>query len=229
MDGYSASADSHKIDFSLNSIDIKTIDFPAHSYTTMTGRIIYTDGGYPDHHLKVYLDLNNNKKRDPSEPSTTTSGGWYDFDHVPNGPFTVRVNSDHSRLRGPLPSGVAAHAQQIVNPNIQMDHPFSTTPIRVYLDLNTNGRKDTSEPYVDKILLELDLDNDGAVDPYSRTYHFRTSQGQYSFRFPWGTSHITVRTFPNVKTQYAKTVRFNISDPAKPPRLLIGLRRQRQK
>jgi hypothetical protein len=224
--------DSELIDFSLDRLDVKTIDLPAHLYCNMTGQVL-KDGGpqvqasLVDNGMMVYLDRNNNQKLDPGELSTTTIQGSYYFDHVPDGPYTVRVIAKHARIVGQLPYGVASHDQVINNSAINIDHPFSIVPIRVYLDLNSNGRKDAAEPFLQKGVLSFETD-DGEIDPRA-TYSFKSDKGRLpNFEFAFGTTRIRLQTRPASKLgQYSKSVRINITNPTNPPSLLSGLRRHK--
>ena len=115
----------------------------------------------------------------------------------------------------------------INNSAVNIDHPFSIVPIRVYLDLNSNSRKDAGEPFLQKGVLSFETD-DGEIDPRA-TYSFKSDKGRLpNFEFAFGTTRIRLQTRPASKLgQYSKSVRINITNPAKPPSLLIGLKRHK--
>lgn len=117
----------------------------------------------------VYLDLNNDAKLDPGDPTAVTDTlGSYTFDNLPAGVFTVRYvapdatwhpapnEPDHrtvslwpGRAVGGEDLGVTQAGGQITGTVLDVTHS-APTPIShwgVYLDTNNNGRIDAGEPW----------------------------------------------------------------------------------
>src|SRR6185436_2360312 len=135
--------DSEMIDFTLDALEVKTIDVPAHPYCVMSGTIVEHWGNPVSQPLTVYIDQNNNARLDTGELSTESFYGNYYFNHVPEGTYTVRIANTNISINSALPTGVAHHDQAIQNPPIEIDF---TVTVQVYLDANANGRKDAFEP-----------------------------------------------------------------------------------
>ena len=117
----------------------------------------------------VYLDLNNNGKLDPGEPTAVTDTlGSYTFNNLPAGAFTVRYappdatwhaapnEPDHRTVSlwpGRVVSGEDFGVTQVGGQisGTVLDATQSTpTPVAhwgVYLDTNGNGRIDPGEPW----------------------------------------------------------------------------------
>ena len=172
----------------------------------------------------VYLDHNNNQKLDPGEISTTTIQGTYYFDHVQEGAYTVRLIDTHARIVGQLPHGTASHDQVIQNADINIDHPTGHVPIHIYLDTNSNGRKDYGEAFLRKGIISIDSDGDGIFEK-SESWRFTTKNGGIKVDFFFGTTQIRFQTLANSKSRlYSRSFKVNITNPGKNPRLMIGLR-----
>jgi len=108
----------------------KTINLPLRVPTVISGRVDRQWKGQivPVGRVKVYLDRNDNGRRDPGEEETRVPpirqcvgnvcflNGAYEFDHVQSGKFAVRLEGigPHLRVISKTRKGVAQRGQTIV-------------------------------------------------------------------------------------------------------------------
>jgi len=114
----------------------------------------------------VFADLNNNGVRDASEPQTTTDGaGNYNL-RVANGTYNVRIvrpapwiaSRDSELVKSVTVTGGSATA------NFGSVIPADFATGFKWLDLNTNGIRDSNEPALAGVYIYLDLDGDDRPD-----------------------------------------------------------------
>ncbi len=127
--------------------------------------------------VTVYLDLNNNGLPDTGEPTATTdAGGFYFFDGLAGGTYTVRVDATT------LPAGVnqtydldglaTSHAAtaSLAAGATRLDVDFgyrgaASIGDRVWLDRDGDGVQDADEPGLRGVVVYLDLNSNGVRDP----------------------------------------------------------------
>lgn len=135
----------------------------------------------------VYLDRNNNGVLDAGETSTTTDrSGSYRFTGVAPNNYRIRVVPPVGMLQT-QPSAGAGYAIATVAGTVSAGNDFGvvlnsgTVEGSVFLDLNGDGVRSSSESGVSGIRVYVDLNNDGVYnlsDPSALT----DSTGKYSIR-----------------------------------------------
>lgn len=135
---------------------------------------------------QVYLDLDQDRMQDPSEPVTSTNaGGIYSFDRLPPVAFVVRqVVPTGWNETYPVSGGHFVGLQEGVSAQNRDfgDHLVAPGQLvgRKWLDLDQDGQWDSQEPPLANWEFYLDSDHDGARDPGEPTTH---TDAQGIFRF----------------------------------------------
>jgi large repetitive protein len=176
------------------------------------------DSGEPGlDNVRIYADLNNNNVFDNGEYfAYSNSSGIYTMG-VPTGTFTLRaVVPTGYRLTTPVSGSVsvtvAANAT-VSNINFGQEQLSLTATGVKWNDVNGNGLRDNGEGVITGVRMYLDLDGDGRIDigePSSKT----NDLGQYTLTFPGsGTYKIRevvdpgyVQTFPSASSNFEHTV-----------------------
>ncbi|MDB5295257.1 MAG: Cna domain protein, partial [Phycisphaerales bacterium] len=162
------------------------------------------DGEAGRANVRVYLDLDNDGKRDAAEPAVLTgAAGQYRFAQAPaRADLHVRLDlADAPRLRQSLPTNGAARVLTTVAGQTYGDQTFgvyevpASPPVvppppppvatgtirgRVFADANRNGRLDAGESGVAGRGVYLDLNHNGYRDAGDRQA-VTDAQGRYAF------------------------------------------------
>lgn len=134
---------------------------------------------------KVYLDLNNDGKRQGSEPSVKASkSGAYTFDDLEAGTYKVRITGP-KKQRLTSPAGGAFTI--VANGNdIHAAIDFGATKTArvsgtVFNDLNSNQAQDGGESAIPGVLVFLDKNNNGVWDSSNEQARVTDAGGNYVF------------------------------------------------
>jgi hypothetical protein len=146
------------------------------------------EGGIPGQ--VVFIDLNNNGKLDSGEPfALTDSSGVYTINNVPAG--NVRVSET-------VPSGFRVDAPDSGSHTVTLNAgqtlsklDFANTQLAlisgtVFVDANSNGKKEASELGRANQIVYLDLNDDGVLQPNEPTA-ITDSTGVFAFTVTAGT------------------------------------------
>jgi hypothetical protein len=169
--------DAPSIAFTNNGA-AQQVDFPASPHSIISGRLMNAtyvmDGmrssapevAIPLFNQRVYIDVNDNGKRDRGEPMERTNlYGEYVFDNAPLGPYVVRpIVPKNMRVVSPLPEGFATRNLLVHHADLSLAAPFTRTRGLLYSDGNGNGRRDRGEAPLTNRKLIIDLDGDGVWD-----------------------------------------------------------------
>jgi hypothetical protein len=158
----------------------------------------------------VYLDVNNNSKRDTGEKTATTdSAGAYKITGLASGTYKVREVLPTGWTQTAPASNAAISVtvsigQAVTGKNLfTRPTPAGTASIagNVFHDFNRNARKDTGDTNLSAWTVYIDLDNDKILDTNERRV-ITDSSGNYIFNnLAAGTYKVRVV----LKTGYVQT------------------------
>jgi serine-aspartate repeat-containing protein C/D/E len=138
----------------------------------------------------IYIDLNDNNRLEPNEPSTITNAqGNFSFINLSPGRYLVKeVPQPGFRQTTPNPTPIfvtnGTNATNLSFGNVVATGNISGVKFN---DFNANGRLDAGEPPIANTQIYIDLNNNSRIDS-GEANTFTDVQGNYSFRnVPVGT------------------------------------------
>ncbi|TAG90020.1 MAG: hypothetical protein EAZ09_23425 [Oscillatoriales cyanobacterium] len=138
----------------------------------------------------IYIDLNDNNRLEPNEPSTITNAqGNFSFINLGPGRYLVKeVPQPGFRQTTPNPTPIfvtnGTNATNLSFGNVVATGNISGVKFN---DFNANGRLDSGEPPIANTQIYIDLNNNSRIDS-GEANTFTDVQGNYSFRnVPVGT------------------------------------------
>ena len=141
----------------------------------------------------VYLDVNNNSRRDATERSTRVSKtGQYRFDNVATG--VVRVRAELSMLFAQTLPTLGSGARIDIQNNKNYSNrnfgfrqlPSGVVTGTVFNDTNNNGTRDSGENPLAGVRVVADLNRDGLIGAADQISSYTSSTGFYSLTVPAG-------------------------------------------
>lgn len=138
----------------------------------------------------IYIDLNDNNRLEPNEPSTLTNAqGNFSFINLSPGRYLVKeVPQPGFRQTTPNPTPIFVTNGTNAT-NLSFGNVLATGNISgvKFNDFNANGRIDPGEPPIANTQIYIDLNNNSRIDS-GEANTFTDVQGNYSFRnVPVGT------------------------------------------
>jgi serine-aspartate repeat-containing protein C/D/E len=138
----------------------------------------------------IYIDLNDNNRLEPNEPSTITNAqGNFSFINLGPGRYLVKeVPQPGFRQTTPNPTPIFVTNGTNAT-NLSFGNVLATGSISgvKFNDFNANGRIDPGEPPIANTQVYIDLNNNNRIDS-GEASTFTDVQGNYSFRnVPVGT------------------------------------------
>ena len=165
--------------------------------------------------VRVYIDGNGNGAWDNTEAfATTNAAGIYSITNLPNGIYTVRVDSTT------LPNSMA-QTYDLTSPvtdnqatvtlagasRLDVDFGYrddASIGDRVWNDMDNDGVQDAGEPGIEGVLVYIDLDGDNVFDQGVERFSITDTNGNYRFNnLAVGTYavRIEISTLPRGSTQ----------------------------
>ena len=143
------------------------------------GQLEPGEPGLPN--FTIYLDANENSRRDEGEPrSITDAGGNYFLRDIPSGNYFLREEQQLGFVQTTEDRFIILNGENFENINIGNASTRGSIAGTKYNDLNANGEREPGEPGLGNFTVYLDLNNNDILEP-DEPRTITDTQGNYSF------------------------------------------------
>ncbi|MDY6806950.1 MAG: SdrD B-like domain-containing protein [Cyanobacteriota bacterium] len=144
------------------------------------GQLEPGEPGLPN--FSIYLDANNNSRRDEGEPrSITDAGGNYSLRDIPSGNYFLREEQQLGFVQTTEDRFIILNGENFENINVGNASTRGSIAGTKYNDLNANGEREEGEPGLGNFTVYLDLNNNDILEA-DEPRTITDSQGNYSFQ-----------------------------------------------
>ena len=143
------------------------------------GQLEPGEPGLPN--FTLYLDANNNSRRDEGEARFITDGdGSYFFRDIPSGEYFLREEQQLGFVQTTEDRYIVLNGENFTNVNFGNTSTRGSISGTKFNDLNANGQREPGEPGLGNFTIYLDSNNNDILEPGEQST-VTDSEGNYAF------------------------------------------------